>query len=129
MNISEGDSKYLASEVLEGIYTTSCDVFSLGVTLLELATDLVLPPNGTLWHELRNGVFPPIFFQRVGKEMVTIIQHMMLHEYQLRPSVETLLSLNCIDRILQERKVKPRINYLVNNFGVQFNTQVDHNIF
>lgn len=64
LNISEGDSKYLATEVLEGIYTPSCDVFSLGVTLLELATDLVLPPNGVLWHELRNGVFPAMFFQR-----------------------------------------------------------------
>lgn len=33
------------------------------MTLLELSTDLVLPPNGALWHELRNGIFPEIFFQ------------------------------------------------------------------
>lgn len=119
LNISEGDSKYLASEVLEGVYTTSCDVFSLGVTLLELATDLVLPPNGTLWHELRNGVFPPIFFERVGCDMAKIIQHMMLNKHQMRPSVEILLNLSSVDRILEERKTKPRTNYLANHSAMQ----------
>lgn len=64
LNLSEGDSKYLATEVLEGVYTKACDIFSLGITVLELATDLVLPPNGALWHELRSGVFPEIFFLR-----------------------------------------------------------------
>lgn len=64
LNLSEGDSKYLATEVLEGVYTKACDIFSLGITVLELATDLVLPPNGALWHELRNGIFPEIFFLR-----------------------------------------------------------------
>lgn len=70
LNLSEGDSKYLASEVLDGVYTTSCDIFSLGVSLLELSTDLVLPPNGTLWHELRSGVFPELFFQRTPSKII-----------------------------------------------------------
>lgn len=33
-------------------------MFSLGITLLELAADLVLPTNGHLWHSLRNGDIP-----------------------------------------------------------------------
>lgn len=55
---SDGDSKYLAREVLEGSISTAADIFSLGITMLELATDLVLPSNGPLWHQMRNGILP-----------------------------------------------------------------------
>lgn len=51
--------------------------------------------------------------------MANIIQHMMLYDYQTRPSVETLLNMYCISKILQERKIKPRINYLANHRALQ----------
>lgn len=54
----EGDSKYLAPEVLSGKFSMKADIFSLGITLLELACDLDLPANGKLWHELRQGSLP-----------------------------------------------------------------------
>ena len=44
---------YLAPEVLSGTFSKACDIFSLGVTLLELATDMDLPRSGQLWHDLR----------------------------------------------------------------------------
>lgn len=56
--ISEGDSKYLAREVLQGIYTQCADIFSLGISMMELSTDLVLPISGPLWHMLRDEVIP-----------------------------------------------------------------------
>jgi membrane-associated tyrosine/threonine-specific cdc2-inhibitory kinase len=31
----------------------ACDVFSLGITILELACDLDLPSKGPLWTDLR----------------------------------------------------------------------------
>ena len=60
----EGDSKYLAPEVLSGRFSKAADIFSLGVTLLELACDLDLPANGQLWHQLRSGSLPPGFSRR-----------------------------------------------------------------
>ncbi|XP_071851156.1 membrane-associated tyrosine- and threonine-specific cdc2-inhibitory kinase-like isoform X2 [Apostichopus japonicus] len=39
INAREGDAKYLAPELLEGKYSKAADVFSLGMTILELATD------------------------------------------------------------------------------------------
>lgn len=60
----EGDSKYLAPEVLSGYFSKKADIFSLGITLLELACDLDLPANGTLWHELRQGSLPPSITRR-----------------------------------------------------------------
>ena len=57
---TEGDPKYLAPEVLQGKFTKACDVFSLGVTMLELACNLDLPRGGQLWHNIRMvGVLPP----------------------------------------------------------------------
>ena len=39
----EGDKLYLAPEVLQGRYGKAADVFSLGMTILEAATNIVVP--------------------------------------------------------------------------------------
>lgn len=54
----EGDSKYLAPEMLDGRIGKAADIFSLGITLLELACDLDLPKNGVGWQQLRHGQLP-----------------------------------------------------------------------
>ena len=46
------------------LFDTICfAVISLGITLLELASDLELPKGGQAWHQLRNGELPNIFTQ------------------------------------------------------------------
>lgn len=62
-NAIEGDAKYLAPELMNGKFTKAADVFSLGISMLELASDLALPSNGKLWHELRDGVFPESVYE------------------------------------------------------------------
>lgn len=54
----EGDSRYVAPEIMKGLFMKSNDIFSLGITIFELASNLDLPPNGVLWQNLRNNVFP-----------------------------------------------------------------------
>lgn len=54
----EGDPKYLAPEVMELKYGPPADLFSLGMTILELATDLDLPKQGDAWQMLRTGTLP-----------------------------------------------------------------------
>lgn len=57
-DISEGDCRYLAKEVLRGDLTDlpKADVFSLGLLCYELATNPKgLPLNGVEWHRLREG--------------------------------------------------------------------------
>lgn len=57
-DISEGDCRYLAKEVLRGDLSVlpKADVFSLGLLCYELATNpKALPCNGEEWHSLRNG--------------------------------------------------------------------------
>lgn len=55
---TEGDSRYLAPEVMQGTITTKADVFSLALTILEISCHVDLPKSGSLWHELRNGQLP-----------------------------------------------------------------------
>jgi serine/threonine protein kinase len=54
----EGDQKYMASEVLaSGKKEASADMFSLGLSIYELAANLTfeLPADGPRWHDLRKG--------------------------------------------------------------------------
>ncbi|KAK4030399.1 membrane-associated tyrosine- and threonine-specific cdc2-inhibitory kinase isoform X2 [Daphnia magna] len=88
---TEGDSKYLAPEVLGGLFSKKADIFSLGITLLELACDLDLPANGTLWHELRHGALPPSVTRHLSKELSTVLKMMMSPDVSSRPSASQLL--------------------------------------
>lgn len=59
-DVSEGDSRYLAKEVLSKMEDhlpdlTKADVFSLGMTLFEMVTMEELPNTGPYWHNLRDG--------------------------------------------------------------------------
>ncbi|EGD74480.1 WEE protein kinase [Salpingoeca rosetta] len=57
----EGDSRYLAREVLKGQYRdlSKADVFSIGCTMYELASLVPLAANGPEWHRLRDSP-PPL---------------------------------------------------------------------
>lgn len=58
-HVSEGDSRYLPHEVLNGFYSRldKADMFSLGITLYELASGAVgnMPSGGPQYQELRAG--------------------------------------------------------------------------
>ncbi|KAI5467169.1 hypothetical protein BGZ63DRAFT_410222 [Mariannaea sp. PMI_226] len=52
---TEGDREYMAPEMLEGGAGQPADVFSLGLIILEIAANVVLPENGETWQALRSG--------------------------------------------------------------------------
>lgn len=51
----EGDREYIAPEVLSGQFDKPADVFSMGMIMLEIAGNIVLPDNGSSWQRLRAG--------------------------------------------------------------------------
>jgi len=52
----EGDRNYIAPELInDKIYTPFADIFSLGLVILEIAANIILPENGTPWKKLRSG--------------------------------------------------------------------------
>lgn len=105
----EGDPKYLAKETMQGIFTEAADVFSLGVTTLELACDLDLPSGGDTWHLLRNNSIPEYCFKNISPELKYIIKKMMNSDYLKRPSAGELLNYPIIQRLRRKRNIRNKI--------------------
>lgn len=52
----EGDRNYIAPELInDKIYLPFADIFSVGLIVLEIAANIILPDNGTPWRKLRLG--------------------------------------------------------------------------
>lgn len=52
---AEGDREYIGPEILAGHFGKPSDIFSLGLIILEIAGNVVLPDNGASWQRLRTG--------------------------------------------------------------------------
>nr|XP_014097665.1 membrane-associated tyrosine- and threonine-specific cdc2-inhibitory kinase [Bactrocera oleae]XP_014097666.1 membrane-associated tyrosine- and threonine-specific cdc2-inhibitory kinase [Bactrocera oleae] len=89
---TEGDSRYMAPEILQGKFSKAADIFSLGVAMLELSCYLELPHNGPLWQQLRSGVLPQDFMKNISPELGVLIRQMMSPDPDSRPTVDHLLS-------------------------------------
>lgn len=101
----EGDSRYLAPELMQGNYCLANDIFSLGVATLELACSLDLPTNDTLWQELRSLVLPEIAMKSLSPELQEIIRAMMEPDPLKRPTVDQLLKNRKLVRVNYQRKL------------------------
>lgn len=51
----EGDREYIGPEILKGQFDKPSDVFALGLIMLEIAGNVMLPDNGASWQRLRSG--------------------------------------------------------------------------
>ncbi|KAF2455302.1 hypothetical protein BDY21DRAFT_307421 [Lineolata rhizophorae] len=51
----EGDREYIGPEILSGRFDKPADIFALGMIMLEIAGNIVLPDNGVSWQRLRAG--------------------------------------------------------------------------
>nr|XP_019542910.2 membrane-associated tyrosine- and threonine-specific cdc2-inhibitory kinase [Aedes albopictus]XP_019542911.2 membrane-associated tyrosine- and threonine-specific cdc2-inhibitory kinase [Aedes albopictus]XP_019542912.2 membrane-associated tyrosine- and threonine-specific cdc2-inhibitory kinase [Aedes albopictus] len=101
---TEGDSRYIAPELMEGRYTKAVDIFSLGIAILELSSNLELPSNGPLWQNLRSGSLPGELLCRLSQELQDVIRWMMNPVPDCRPSVNALLRLPRLASLYRERK-------------------------
>jgi len=92
-DISEGDCRYLAKEVLRGELADlpKADVFSLGLVAYELATNpKELPINGEEWHIIRTGQLDTSLLRLLPKPLLALVQRMVDQVPGNRPSCEEL---------------------------------------
>jgi serine/threonine protein kinase len=90
----EGDTMYMAPELLQsGIKHASADIFSLGLSLYELASAVTweLPSEGPRWLELRSGSHVPELPPSRSKELSCLIQSMIHPEAEFRPTADDIL--------------------------------------
>lgn len=94
----EGDRDYMAPEILQGAYGFEADVFSLGMTLLECASNIIVPAMGEPWHKLRNDDLSDVELDGFSPELVDLIASMMRREAGRRPSMEAVCGHGCVAR-------------------------------
>lgn len=103
----EGDCQYMSPELLGGPDvarrnggglepvpigpSAACDIFSLGLTLVELASGAVLPKSGLLWHELRDGRAGRHIHGRVSAVMEHIILNLLEPHPKDRPTAKQIV--------------------------------------
>ena len=99
--------RYLAAEVLtERKFTKAADIFALGVTILELATDLDLPKHGHLWHQLRQTGPDPQLTKHLSQDLRSVIQLMMGNDHERRPNVKQVLNIPAVKKTKSARMRK-----------------------
>lgn len=101
----EGDPRYMAPELLRGEYGPAADVFSLGVSILELACNLEVPNGGEGWQQLRQGHLPSEFTNGLSVELQSVLRMMLTPEPSERPTVSELLALPCVRKRRWKRRI------------------------
>ncbi|CAL4062723.1 unnamed protein product, partial [Meganyctiphanes norvegica] len=101
----EGDPRYLAPEIMMGDFGCPADLFSLGMTLLELATDLDLPQQGDVWHQLRQGILPEAA-SGLSKEFQKILLGLVNTDPRERLTAKAALQLASVRRAVHVKRVK-----------------------
>lgn len=111
---SEGDSKYVAMEVLrQEIYTKAADIFSFGLLMMETLSDVNLPKAGPLWELLRLGREPTCYHnRRVSTTLRSLIRKMMKVDYKSRPQIGDILQHVLVRTVLTAREKGKRINIM-----------------
>ncbi|KAM8837012.1 membrane-associated tyrosine- and threonine-specific cdc2-inhibitory kinase isoform 1-T4 [Spinachia spinachia] len=104
-DVQEGDPRYMAPELLRGKYGPAADVFSLGVSILELACNMEVPNGGDGWQQLRQGCLPSEFTGGLSTELQSVLRMMLAPDPSERPTVSELLALPSVRKHRWRRRV------------------------
>ncbi|EFP00566.1 hypothetical protein CRE_25932 [Caenorhabditis remanei] len=112
----EGDGRYIAPEVLATMTPTKAsDVFSLGLTVLEVTTYLYMVANGAERQAILNGQIPNRFFRSVSLELRGLLGLMKHLDPGARPNCAECLDHPTVKSIRYRFKFSGSVRTMVNN--------------
>ena len=97
----EGDSIYISPELFykdKDVITSKTDIFSLGLSILQILTDVELPKNGLTWQLIRTVGIPKEFLDQIpyfdgdNKLFKDLIVSMTNYDKQKRSDLESILN-------------------------------------
>lgn len=94
----EGDRVYMAPEMLRGVFVMAADIFSFGLVVLEIATNICVPDGGAPWHALRENDFSVVDLSPLSPALCDLIISCMSAEPALRPTIENVVSHPVVQR-------------------------------
>jgi serine/threonine protein kinase len=115
-DIEEGDSRYLAREVLNyssEIDLRKADIFSLAMTLFEMLTLERLPNNGPQWLQVREqglSLADRMDLTGYSRELLQLVERMGARDWFSRPSALECLNSGCL-------KESPRVSHFLAGNG------------
>lgn len=112
-DLQEGDPRYMAPELLRGKYGTAADIFSLGVSILELACNIEVPKGGDDWQQLRQGYLPAEFTNALSAELQYVLRLMLKPEPCDRATASQLLTLPTVSKRTWRRQLSL---YIIESF-------------
>ncbi|EKG17785.1 hypothetical protein MPH_04964 [Macrophomina phaseolina MS6] len=109
----EGDREYIGPEILRGQFDKPADIFALGMIMVEIAGNIILPDNGASWQRLRNGDLSDLpsltFSSDTTLERDESGDPILEEDVAVAPSHETLFGSDHDDETSQAlRKLSPR---------------------
>ena len=105
----EGDCQYMAPELLNNINSVNgaADMFSLGLLLLEICSDIQLPKAGDVWQQLRSGSVLPYITRYENTIISTLIQSLLQPNPRDRPTADHVVTMFARWKV-SEQKVQQR---------------------
>ena len=141
-NELEGDSVYISPELFYknvGTISHKTDIYSLGLSILEILIDEELPKNGKIWQEMRNREISNIFIDKIclidndyvqRNKLINLIEDMTKINSNERPELDFLLNdvnkyPELFNRYNSLKIGKYEKNILVDYINIYNNTPVD----
>ncbi|WVR09648.1 hypothetical protein IAU60_006721 [Kwoniella sp. DSM 27419] len=94
----EGDRVYMPPEMLRGVFVMAADIFSFGLVILEVSTNICVPDGGAPWQALRSNDFSVVDLSPLSPALCDLITQCMSADPASRPTIAHLVNHPVVQR-------------------------------